>query len=154
MDMIGDRRVCDAERINTNQEVETLFRSSTTSVSNAKSTTAGQFTMIVPTLLLFLSVLRVSQASVTVYHQVPMGAQSAAANYTAAAAYDPTILSAPPIPNPAPSVQFTLELQSSSQAVQGLSIIQNGPFLGFSIETSVVNQVREYPPVYLIDSSG
>ena len=54
-------------------------------------------------ILLFLSVLHVSQASITVYSQVPLGkgtgtAQSAAANYTGAAAYDPTVLNAPPIP--------------------------------------------------------
>jgi hypothetical protein len=100
-------------------------------------------------ILLFLSVLHVSQASITVYSQVPLGkgtgtAQSAAANYTGAAAYDPTVLNAPPIPNPAPPTQFALQLQSSSQAVQGLSIMQSGSFFGFSIETSVVNQVREY----------
>lgn len=68
---------------------------------------------------------------------------AASASYTGAAAYDPTVLTAPAIPNPAPPTQFTLELQSSGDAVQGLSIRQSGSFLGFSIETSVVNQVRE-----------
>lgn len=105
--------------------------------------------MLTSTLLFFLSGFHVSLASVTVYSQVPLGqgtntAQSAAATYTGSAAYDPTILTAPPIPNPAPPTQFTLALQSSSQAVQGLSIVQNGAFLGFSIETSVVNQVCEF----------
>jgi hypothetical protein len=119
--------------------------------SKTRSTAAGQNAMILLALLTFLSALHVSQASVTVYHQAPMAAQSAAANYTAAAEYDPTVLNAPPIPNPAPSVQFTLELQSSSQAVQGISIVQNGPFLGFSIETSVVNQVREYSLAYVTE---
>ena len=104
--------------------------------------------MFLPTLLYLLSVIQVSYASVTVYSQIPIGqatgtAQSAAANYTGAAAYDPKVLNAPAIPNPAPPTQFTLQLQSSSQAVQGLSIMQSGSFLGFSIETSVVNQVCE-----------
>ena len=136
----------------TNQEVEALLLVFTTAASKTRSTAVCQYAMIFPTLLTFLSALHVSQASVTVYHQAPMAAQSAAANYTAPAAYDPTVLNAPPIPNPAPAVQFTLELQSSSQAVQGLSIVQNGPFLGFSIETSVVNQVREYSPAYLVET--
>jgi hypothetical protein len=141
-----------AERIITNQEVKALLSVFTTAASKTRSTAAGQYAMILPTLLTFLYVLHVCQASVTVYHQAPMAAQSAAANYKAPAAYDPTVLNAPPIPNPAPSVQFALELQSSGQAVQGLSIVQNGPFLGFSIETSVVNQVREYPLAYLVES--
>jgi hypothetical protein len=98
------------------------------------------------TLFCFLCVLNVSQASVTVYNQVPFGqstnsASASSAQYTGAAAYDPTVLNPPAIPNPAPATQFTLELQSSSQAVQGLSIMQSGAFLGFSIETSVINQV-------------
>lgn len=102
---------------------------------------------VLPVLLWFLCYLHVSQASVTVYNQVPFGQTTntaASASYTGAAAYDPTVLTPPPIPNPAPATQFTLELQSSSQAVQGLSIMQSGAFLGFSIETSVINQIREY----------
>lgn len=102
---------------------------------------------ILPTLLVSLtSLIPVSYASVTVYSQQPIGANTAtaaAANYTGAAAYDPTILQVPPIPNPAPATQFTLQLQQQAQAVQGLSIQQSGSFMGFSIETSVVNQVRE-----------
>lgn len=104
---------------------------------------------LITTLAFLLSALSAAHASVTVYSQVPIGkatgtAQSAAAAYSGSAAYDPTVLNAPPIPNPAPPNQFTLQLQSSSNAVQGLSIKQSGSFLGFSIETSVVNQVREY----------
>lgn len=98
-------------------------------------------------LLCFLGLLNVSNASVTVYNQIPLGMATLSApgaGYTAAAAYDPTVLDPPPIPNPAPPTQFTLELQSSSQAVQGLSIMQSGAFMGFSIETSVIDQVREY----------
>ena len=108
--------------------------------------------MILASLFSFLSLLHVSQASITVYSQIPLGqatATAAAANYTGAAQYDPKVLTPPPIPNPAPSTQFTLQLQSSSQAVQGLSIMQSGTFLGFSIEMSVVNQVREYLPYFI-----
>jgi hypothetical protein len=97
------------------------------------------------TLLCFICVLNVSQASVTVYHQVPLGQSTqtaAGANYTGAAAYDPTVLNPPAVPD-TPTTQFALELQSSSQAVQGISIMQSGAFLGFSIETSVINQVRK-----------
>lgn len=101
-------------------------------------------------LLCFFYAFNVSQASVTVYNQIPLGLATSASGapsstYTGAAAYDPLVLNPPEIPNPAPATQFTLQLQSSSQAVQGLSIMQSGAFLGFSIETSVVNQVRECP---------
>lgn len=102
--------------------------------------------MLLSTLLSFLPLLQVAQASVTVYSQQPLGqptASGAAAAYTGAAAYDPKTLQAPPIPNPAPPTNFFLQLMSSAQAVQGLSIQQSGAFVGFSIETSVVNQVCE-----------
>jgi hypothetical protein len=66
-----------------------------------------------------------------------------AANYTGAAAYDPTVLVAPPIPNPAPPKTFFLQLPSSNTSQGGLSILQKGSFYGFSIEMSVVNQVRK-----------
>jgi hypothetical protein len=113
--------------------------------------------MVLNVLCLFLSLLHVSQASVTVYSQVAFGqgtptAGSPAANYTGAAAYDPLVLTAPPIPNPAPATQFTLQLQSTAQAVQGLSIMQKGAFLGFSIETSVINQVRECLLIFWVQS--
>lgn len=100
---------------------------------------------LIPTLAFCCASFLTAQA-VTVYNQLPMGqstSTAASASYTGAAAYDPTVLTAPAIPNPAPPTQFTLELQSSGDAVQGLSIRQSGSFLGFSIETSVVNQVRE-----------
>ena len=87
------------------------------------------------TLLSLISLLPFSYASVTVYSQKPI--------HTGVPAHDPTILQAPPIPNPPPATQFTLLLQQQAQAVQGLSIQQSGSFMGFSIETSVVNQVRE-----------
>jgi hypothetical protein len=90
-----------------------------------------------------------ASASVTVWSQIAIGhptgtASAAAANYTGAAAYDPTVLTAPAIPNPAPPNTFFLQLLSSNTSQSGLSIMQKGSFFGFSIEMSVVNQVREY----------
>jgi hypothetical protein len=88
-------------------------------------------------------------AAVTVYSQIPLGdsatatASASAANYTGSAAYDPTILTAPEVPNPGPATQYTIQLQATSSEVQGLSIPQTGHFLGFSIEFSVINQVCE-----------
>lgn len=63
-----------------------------------------------------------------------------AAQYTGSAAYDPTVLKPPPIPNPAPNTNFGLQLYSGGMS--GLSIKQHGAFLGFSIEFSVSNQIR------------
>ncbi|KAF9233183.1 glycoside hydrolase family 79 protein [Melanogaster broomeanus] len=77
----------------------------------------------------YLSLLLVvshALASVTVYYQVPLADQTgtaSAATYTGAAAYDPTVLTPPPVP-----------------AGFGLSAPLPGSFLGFSIETSVVTQ--------------
>jgi hypothetical protein len=86
----------------------------------------------------------VVRAAVTVYGQVPLGLSSAAAAaaYTPAAEYDSTVLMAPPVPSPATS-QFAIQLQSSASDVIGLSIPHGGSFWGFSIEFSVINQVRE-----------
>lgn len=105
---------------------------------------------------IFGAVVYTSQvgASVTVYSQLPFGEATstgaAAANYTGAAAYDPTILKAPGIPNPAPGNQFNLQLAASNTSQNGLSIAQSGSFLGFSIEMSVANQVREYCICYIM----
>jgi hypothetical protein len=89
-------------------------------------------------------------AAVTVYSQQPLGQATAtatvsgvAANYTGSAAYDPTVLNPPPLPDPKPAGQFGLQLQASADAMPGLSIPQKGTFMGFSIEMSVINQVRE-----------
>jgi hypothetical protein len=85
--------------------------------------------------------------SVTVWSQAAMGhptSSAAAANYTGAAAYDPTVLTAPAIPNPPPPNAFPLQLLSSNISRGGLSILQKGTFFGFSIEMSVVNQVRKW----------
>ncbi|KIM82034.1 glycoside hydrolase family 79 protein [Piloderma croceum F 1598] len=83
-------------------------------------------------------------ASVTVYSQLPLGqatATAAAANYTGAAAYDPTVLNPPPIPDPAPGTQPFIQLFNSNTSQGGLSIPISGSFYGFSIEMSVANQV-------------
>jgi hypothetical protein len=93
------------------------------------------------------------QATVTVYGpygttQNPFGlsgtatatASGAAANYTGAAAYNPTVLKAPPVPDPKPA-NFDLHLQNGG--MQGLSIALPNGFFGFSVEMSVANQVCE-----------
>lgn len=93
--------------------------------------------------------VRLCSAAITVHYvpgQEPLSAASstssaAAADYTGAAAYNPIRLEAPPIPNPLPAMTFPIQLQSGG--TQGVSIPQNGGFLGFSIEMSVANQVRE-----------
>jgi hypothetical protein len=88
-------------------------------------------------------------ASVTVYYakdQPPLlttsTASAGASAYTGAAAYDPTILDPPPVPNPPIPVAFDLQLQTG--AIPGLSIPLSGSFLGFSVEFSVITEVRAY----------
>jgi hypothetical protein len=87
---------------------------------------------------------------VTVYGQIPLGltasqtASSSNAPTTTPAAYNDTRLVPPPIPSPVPANAFTLSLQQSSTAVNGLSIPHvGGSFWGFSIEMSVISQVRK-----------
>ncbi|KAJ7081767.1 glycoside hydrolase family 79 protein [Mycena belliarum] len=97
-----------------------------------------------------LQCLPVAWSSVTIYNQRPLGGvttaaapsaavSGAAATYTGAAAYDPTVLVAPPVPNPAPPAQFFQQL--SSAPVPGISVPQSGHFYGFSVEFSVITQV-------------
>jgi hypothetical protein len=91
-----------------------------------------------------------SQAQITVYYpQVQPGAQAtlgtgtgtgAAANYTGAAAYNPTTLN-PPSPPGAQALPTQFAIQPPNAVPPGASILQNGSFFGFSIEMSVVNQV-------------
>lgn len=104
--------------------------------------------MRVHLLLCALSILNGARAAVTVYNQVPFGqvtntASAVGAQYTGAAAYDPTVLNPPAIPNPPPPNAFNLPLFSTNTTQAGLSILISGSFFGFSIEMSVVNQVRE-----------
>lgn len=101
---------------------------------------------------LFLYVLTSLAAvrAVTVYSQQPLGqtetstASADPASYTGYQAYNPTTLNPPPLPSPLPANQFGIQLQSSAQAVNGLSIPTGGSLFGLSIETSVINQFREY----------
>jgi hypothetical protein len=105
-----------------------------------------------PSLLGSLGVVTVlfssSQAQITVYYP-QAGAQAvfgtgtgtgAAANYTGAAAYNPTTLN-PPSPPGAQALPTQFTIQPPNAVPPGASILQNGSFFGFSIEMSVVNQV-------------
>ncbi|KAL4062162.1 glycoside hydrolase family 79 protein [Scleroderma yunnanense] len=85
-----------------------------------------------------------SLASVTVYSQLPLGdatksASASSATYTGAAAYDPTVLTPPAVPQGF-ITQLSLSLSATSENV-ALSQPLKGSFLGFSIEFSVINQV-------------
>ncbi len=85
--------------------------------------------------------------AVTVYGQIPLQQTytAARASPTVLAAYNDTQLAPPPVPNPPPPRQFSLTLQHDAAAVPGLSIPHVGTsFFGFSIEMSVISQVRKY----------
>lgn len=96
---------------------------------------------------ILLSVTHLVNASVTVYYQpgqAPLSTgtgTAAGALYTAAAAYDPTVLTPPAVPTNQPT-QFTIQLQNGG--TPNVSIPQSGAFVGFSIEMSVVNQISAY----------
>lgn len=83
-------------------------------------------------------------SAVTIYYapgQSPLATATgtaAGANYTVAAAYDPTVLTPPAVPSPF-TTQFTIQLQNGG--TPNVSIQQPGSFVGFSVEMSVVNQV-------------
>lgn len=103
--------------------------------------------MLAPSILGLSWLASLVEASVTVYNQSPYrdataSASAAAANYTGAAAYDPTVLNPPPIPSDTP-MAFNIQLHTTPGAVQGLSIPHSGDFFGFSIEFSVITQVSE-----------
>lgn len=88
---------------------------------------------------------RFARAAITVYYQQgqnPFGVTTTSvdpASYTGAAAYDPTVLEAPRPPDNQ-NYAFDIQLQKGGSTT-GLSIPQNGAFVGFSIEMSVVNQM-------------
>jgi len=67
---------------------------------------------------------------------------SPASIYTGAAAYDPRTL-IPPVPptDPPANTQFGVQLVNGD--IPGLSVRHHGAFLGFSIELSVSNHIRE-----------
>ncbi len=100
---------------------------------------------------IFSTLFSLSSAGVTVYNYPGLSlyhtgsqsttATSPVASFTGLAAYDPTVLIPPPVPNPPPPNNFDIRL---ANGIPGLSIPQNGNFLGFSIEMSVINQVREF----------
>lgn len=92
-----------------------------------------------------------ASAQITVYYQQTfqhtqvtstVSTTAASASYTGAAAYDPTVLEAPAIPDPLPPMQFDIDLLNGDTS--GISISQTGAFVGFSIEMSVTNQLRKF----------
>lgn len=88
------------------------------------------------------------------YGQIPLGLTSAPHSPVATlAAYNNTKLIPPTIPSPAPANTFTLTLRHDAAVVNGLSIPHVGGCLwGFSIEMSVISQVRKsnfLPPFFL-----
>jgi len=72
---------------------------------------------------------------------------SPASSYTGSAAYDPRTL-IPPIPPTDPPVNTQFAIQLLSGDIPDLSIRHHGAFLGFSIEFSVSNHVRECSLVF------
>lgn len=104
--------------------------------------------MLLPNFVWGLSSLAVARAAVTVYGQIPLAQTSTASGPAATpplAAYDDTVLLPPDIPqgDQKPGTAFTLELQQNRNNMFGASIPQRGDFYGFSIEMSVINQVRK-----------
>ncbi|KAJ3487915.1 hypothetical protein NLI96_g3197 [Meripilus lineatus] len=110
--------------------------------------------MALRTLILQLFLSLAAVRAITVYNQQPLTqittisqAQATASGSAASAspstykAYDTTVLQPPALPTELPATQFTVQLQNSASNVAGLSIMQSGAFLGFSIETSVITQV-------------
>lgn len=94
-------------------------------------------------LTLCLSFFRVVHASVTVYGiegaLTTAITTASSATYTGPQAYNPILLQAPPLPNPAPANTFNIQLANAVPV--GSSIKLPGSFMGFSIEFSVLNQV-------------
>jgi hypothetical protein len=101
--------------------------------------------MLLPSLLWSSSFISLARAGVTVYSQQPLGATATAAlpSFTAPAYNDTVVLTPPPVPSPAISNNFFIQLNSAPSGVQGLSIQHQGGFYGISIEMSVANQVSK-----------
>ena len=110
--------------------------------------------LLLPLLVFICSTLPAYVRAVTVYGQIPLGFTSASdAVATVLPAYNTTRLKPPPIPDPAPDSAFTLTLQQNAAAVSGLSIPHVGGCLwGFSIEMSVISQVRKSKFSYVSSS--
>jgi hypothetical protein len=83
-------------------------------------------------------------ADVTVYGWEGAVATSTAApaNYTGLQAYNPVVLTPPPLPSPMPATTFNIAPAGAPPA--GSSIKLNGSMTGFSIEFSVLTQVCEW----------
>ncbi|KAJ7493695.1 hypothetical protein FB451DRAFT_1490977 [Mycena latifolia] len=98
--------------------------------------------MLLPFSLCLGVLLPSAVCGVTVYDQVPLGITSAAGpTSTKPAAYNDTVLTPPPVPNPRIGTQFTLTLQASNATVYPLSIPLKGTFYGFSVEISFISPI-------------
>lgn len=105
---------------------------------------------------LALVVLSLTLNALAVTRYIPMGQEtlfglqpsstdtSLSASYTGSAAYDPRTL-IPPMPPTDPPVNTRFAIQLVSGDIPDLSIRHHGAFLGFSIELSVSNHIRECP---------
>ncbi|KAG9125174.1 hypothetical protein FRC07_008677 [Ceratobasidium sp. 392] len=83
----------------------------------------------------------IDKRAVTVYNPTATPTQSintAAAQYTGAAAYDTTVLNPPAPPG---DLNKNVNVQLYSGGMDNLSIKQKGSFLGYSIELSVADQI-------------
>ncbi|KIY63991.1 glycoside hydrolase family 79 protein [Cylindrobasidium torrendii FP15055 ss-10] len=92
----------------------------------------------------FLLTITAINGEVTIYKQKPLVEPTLtetadAASYTGAAAYDPTVLNPPALPDPPPAMAFSIGLQNGG--TMGASILQPSSFFGFSVEMSVSNQI-------------
>ncbi|KAG6824999.1 hypothetical protein H0H92_005126, partial [Tricholoma furcatifolium] len=89
--------------------------------------------------IVFLGILQAFltvSATITVYPTALTATATAnAANYTGAAAYDPTILQPPPVPSGL-TTQFVIQLQNGGTS--NLSVQQNGSLVGFSVEITML----------------
>ena len=103
--------------------------------------------VVFPLILNVLAVTRyVPEDKATLFGIQPTSTDtSLASSYTGSAAYDPRTL-IPPVPptNPPINTQFAIQLAKGD--IPDLSIRHHGAFLGFSIELSVSNHVRECFP--------
>jgi hypothetical protein len=104
--------------------------------------------VVLPLILNALAITRyIPEGQETLFGIQPSSTDtSPAASYTGSAAYDPRTLIPPvPLTDPPVNTQFTIQLASGD--IPDLSIRHHGAFLGFSIELSVSNHVRECSPV-------
>lgn len=121
----------------------------------------GMLHSLVVAPLLFWALVGYVSASLTIYGPAgaerPSGTASSSGSgpvstgtlantqwITALNAYNDVNLQAPALPNPMPSTSFAIGVANNAAGMSGLSIPQKGNFYGFSIEMSVVEQVREY----------